>query len=64
ECFNCHGRGHFASDCRKARNPGNKGRDAGNVGYKGRDNVIRPAREEDEKALVVQDGLSTYDWSY
>nr|GFC79654.1 ribonuclease H-like domain-containing protein [Tanacetum cinerariifolium] len=26
ECFNCHGRGHFASDCRKARNPGNKGR--------------------------------------
>nr|GFC37759.1 hypothetical protein [Tanacetum cinerariifolium] len=24
----------------------------------------RPAREEDEKALVVQDGLGTYDWSY
>nr|GEV88603.1 copia protein [Tanacetum cinerariifolium] len=26
--------------------------------------TIKPAREEDEKALVVQDGLGTYDWSY
>nr|GFA51914.1 ribonuclease H-like domain-containing protein [Tanacetum cinerariifolium] len=32
--------------------------------YKGRDNGKRPAREKDEKALVVQDGLGTYDWSY
>nr|GEV61733.1 ribonuclease H-like domain-containing protein [Tanacetum cinerariifolium] len=41
-----------------------KGRDAGNTGYRGRDNGKRPAREEDEKTLVVQDGLGTYDWSY
>nr|GEV56954.1 hypothetical protein [Tanacetum cinerariifolium] len=31
---------------------------------KGRDNGKRPAKEEDEQALVVQDGLGTYDWSY
>nr|GFC72742.1 hypothetical protein [Tanacetum cinerariifolium] len=28
------------------------------------DNGKRPAKEEDEQALVVQYGLSTYDWSY
>nr|GEU80693.1 uncharacterized mitochondrial protein AtMg00810-like [Tanacetum cinerariifolium] len=44
-------------DCKIARNSGNKSRDAGNAGYRGRDNGKRPAREEDEKALVVQDGL-------
>nr|GEW72013.1 retrovirus-related Pol polyprotein from transposon TNT 1-94 [Tanacetum cinerariifolium] len=61
ECFNCHRRRHFTRDCRIAKNSGNKSRDAG---YKGRDNGKRPAREEDEKELVVQDGLGTYDWSY
>nr|GEU34719.1 hypothetical protein [Tanacetum cinerariifolium] len=55
KCFNCHRRGHFARDYRTARNPGNMGRDTGNAGYRGRDNGKRPAREEDEKALVVQD---------
>nr|GEU79391.1 ribonuclease H-like domain-containing protein [Tanacetum cinerariifolium] len=64
ECFNYHRRGYFARYCRTIKNPGNIGRDARNAGYKGRDNGKRPAREEDEKALVVQDGLSTYDWSY
>nr|GEW29277.1 retrovirus-related Pol polyprotein from transposon TNT 1-94 [Tanacetum cinerariifolium] len=48
----------------RVKNPRNKGRDAGNAGYRGRDNGKRPAREEDEKALVIQDGLGTYDWSY
>nr|GEX51008.1 putative ribonuclease H-like domain-containing protein [Tanacetum cinerariifolium] len=57
ECFNCHRRGHFVRDYKIAKNPGNRGRDAGNAGYRGRDNGKRPAREEDEKALVVQDGL-------
>nr|GEX49535.1 hypothetical protein [Tanacetum cinerariifolium] len=43
---------------------GNRSRDARKAGYKGRDNGKRPAKEEDVKALVVQDGLGTYDWSY
>nr|GEZ50462.1 putative ribonuclease H-like domain-containing protein [Tanacetum cinerariifolium] len=38
ECFNCHRRGHFARDCKTARNPRNRGRDTRNAGYKGRDN--------------------------
>nr|GEW71057.1 ribonuclease H-like domain-containing protein [Tanacetum cinerariifolium] len=48
----------------QARNSGNRSRDAGNAGYKGRDNGKRSAKEEDEKALVVQDRFGTYDWSY
>nr|GEV64261.1 putative ribonuclease H-like domain-containing protein [Tanacetum cinerariifolium] len=38
ECFHCHRRGHFARDCKTARNSGDKSRDAGNAGYRGRDN--------------------------
>nr|GEU74300.1 retrovirus-related Pol polyprotein from transposon TNT 1-94 [Tanacetum cinerariifolium] len=51
-------------DCRSAKNSGNMSRDAGNAGYRGRDNGKRTTKKEDEKALVVQDGLGTYDWSY
>nr|GEV21717.1 hypothetical protein [Tanacetum cinerariifolium] len=65
ECYNCHRRGHFSKDCRSSRNSRNKSRDVGNAGYRGRDNGKRPAEEEEEEqALVVQDGLGTYDWSY
>nr|GEV14644.1 putative ribonuclease H-like domain-containing protein [Tanacetum cinerariifolium] len=32
ECYNCHTRGHFARDCRLAKNSGNRSRDAGNSG--------------------------------
>nr|GFC22945.1 hypothetical protein [Tanacetum cinerariifolium] len=64
EYFNCHRRGNFFRDCRSARNSGNRSRDAGNAWYRGRNNGTRPAKEEDENALVVQDGLGTYDWSY
>nr|GFD24319.1 ribonuclease H-like domain-containing protein [Tanacetum cinerariifolium] len=46
ECFICHRRGHFARDCKTVRNPRNRGRDAGNAGYRGIDNGKRPAREE------------------
>nr|GEV36322.1 retrotransposon protein, putative, Ty3-gypsy subclass [Tanacetum cinerariifolium] len=64
ECLNYHRRGHFVRDCRSAKNSGNMSRDAGNAGYRGRDNGKRPVKEEDEQALVVQDRLGTYDWSY
>nr|GEY00423.1 ribonuclease H-like domain-containing protein [Tanacetum cinerariifolium] len=64
ECFNCHRRGHFARDCRSAKNSGNMSRDAGNAGNRGRHNGKRPAKEEDKQALVVQDRLGTYDRSY
>nr|GEW92263.1 ribonuclease H-like domain-containing protein [Tanacetum cinerariifolium] len=57
ECFNCRRRGHFARDCRSAKNSRNRIRDARNVGYKGRDNGKSLAKKEDEQALVVQDGL-------
>nr|GEZ20783.1 putative ribonuclease H-like domain-containing protein [Tanacetum cinerariifolium] len=57
KCFNCHRRGHFSRDCRSAKNSRNRSRDAGNTGYRGKDNGKRPAKQEDEKALVVQDGL-------
>nr|GEY63612.1 ribonuclease H-like domain-containing protein [Tanacetum cinerariifolium] len=40
---------------------GNRSRDAGNAGYRRRDNGKRPEKEEDEQALLVQDGLGTYD---
>nr|GEX44886.1 hypothetical protein [Tanacetum cinerariifolium] len=64
ECFNCHRRGHIARDCRSTKNSRNKSRDARNAGYRGIDNGKRPTKEEDEKALVVQNGLGTYDWIY
>nr|GEV16992.1 hypothetical protein [Tanacetum cinerariifolium] len=42
----------------EARNSRNMGRDARNAGYRGKDIGKMPTREEDEKALVVQDGLA------
>nr|GEY77925.1 hypothetical protein [Tanacetum cinerariifolium] len=56
-CFKYNKGEHFARYCRSARNSGNRSRDAGNARYKGRDNGKRPAKEEDEQVLVVQDGL-------
>ncbi|GJW68615.1 ribonuclease H-like domain-containing protein [Tanacetum coccineum] len=63
ECFNCHRRGHFARECKASKNQGNRGRDAGDTGYRSRDNSRRPAKEENAKALVVVDGAGGYDWS-
>ncbi|GJV03886.1 ribonuclease H-like domain-containing protein [Tanacetum coccineum] len=55
ECYNCHRRGHFAIECRAPRNQGNRNGDA-------------PRRivlvETPANALVVQDGIGGYDWSY
>nr|GEW54413.1 hypothetical protein [Tanacetum cinerariifolium] len=59
ECYNCYRKGHFARYCRSVRNLRNRSRDVGNAWYRGRNNGKRPAKEEDENALVVQDGLGS-----
>ncbi|GJZ38889.1 hypothetical protein Tco_0585452 [Tanacetum coccineum] len=55
EWYNCHRRGHFAKECRTPRNQGNRHGDA-------------PRRivqvETPANALVVQDGIGGYDWSF
>ncbi|GJW31846.1 ribonuclease H-like domain-containing protein [Tanacetum coccineum] len=62
ECFNCHKKGHFARECRRKKNQEYRGN---NNRYR-RDDGKRSIKEEDQKALVVQDitSIGTYDWSY
>ncbi|GKE32479.1 ribonuclease H-like domain-containing protein, partial [Tanacetum coccineum] len=41
ECFNCHNTGHFVRECRSKGNQESRRRDAGNTGYKAKDNGKR-----------------------
>ncbi|GJT68162.1 zf-CCHC domain-containing protein [Tanacetum coccineum] len=56
ECYNCHMRGQFARECRAPRNQGNRNGDAL------KRNVI--VDTSTTNALVVQDGIGGYDWSF
>nr|GEW92686.1 ribonuclease H-like domain-containing protein [Tanacetum cinerariifolium] len=56
KCFNYHRRGHFARECRAPRNQRNRNRDAPTRNA--------PVVTSTTNALVVQDGIGGYDWSF
>ncbi|GJW51727.1 ribonuclease H-like domain-containing protein, partial [Tanacetum coccineum] len=62
ECFNCNNTRHFARECISKGNQENRRRDAGNTGYKAKDNGRRPGKQEEPKALVTLDGDGV-DWT-
>ncbi|GJU54781.1 hypothetical protein Tco_1228495 [Tanacetum coccineum] len=56
ECFNCHNTWYFVRECRSKGNQESKRRNAGNTGYRAKDNGRRPGKQEEPKALVTLDG--------
>ncbi|GJZ97943.1 ribonuclease H-like domain-containing protein [Tanacetum coccineum] len=62
KCFNCHNIGHLSREFRSKENQESRRRDAGNTGYKAKDNGRRPGKQEEPKALVTLDGEGV-DWT-
>nr|GEZ36959.1 putative ribonuclease H-like domain-containing protein [Tanacetum cinerariifolium] len=56
ECFNCHKNRHFARECRAPKNQENRGREYGRK--------TMPVENPTENALIAQDEIKGYDWSY
>ncbi|GJX59116.1 ribonuclease H-like domain-containing protein [Tanacetum coccineum] len=56
EFYNCHKYGHFARECRFPRNQENRGRE--------NNRRTMTVETPTENALVAQDGIGGYDWSY
>nr|GFD16845.1 hypothetical protein [Tanacetum cinerariifolium] len=56
ECFNCHKNGHFARESRALRNQDSKDREFRRTSI--------PVENPTENALIAQDGIGGYDWSY
>ncbi|GKC47657.1 ribonuclease H-like domain-containing protein, partial [Tanacetum coccineum] len=56
ECYNCHKNGHFVRECGALRNQESRGREINRRTV----TVETPT----ENALVAQDGIGGYDWSY
>ncbi|GKA20061.1 ribonuclease H-like domain-containing protein [Tanacetum coccineum] len=56
ECYNFHKYGHFVRECKAPRNKENRGREI--------NRRIMTVETPTENALVAQDGIGGYDWSY